>query len=136
MKRTDFYIIINTESGKKPVKVRGYMFEKCGHWFTVRHRKSDEKLYRKKWIISDFVTGIVMTDTDNKIEDIPLVISETMVSRLLELYRNNTYSIYSNRSIREELQQYPQMIHAAMFKDNPESKIIELHQSQAEELFN
>ena len=136
MKRCEFFVIWNTDTGKTAFKVKGYMFEKCGHWFTVRHRRSDEKLYRKKWIISDFVTGLVMTDTDNKIEDIPSVISETMVSRLLELYRNNTYSIYSNRPIREELNHYAEIIHEGMYKNNPESKMIELHQSQAEELFN
>ena len=134
MKRTDFYIIINTESGKKPVKVRGYMFEKLGHWFTVRHRMPSEKRYHKKWIISDFVTGVVMTDTDSSIENVRYALSECSIVRLLGLYDNCT--IYGHRSVREEFQSYAQMIHAAMFKDNPESKMIELHQSQAEELFN
>ena len=110
------------------------MFQKCGHWFTVRRRIPSEN--HKKWIISDFVTGLVMTDTDNKIEYIPPVISESMVARLLELYRNNTVSIYSNRSSNEELRSYADMIHAAMFKDNPKSKMLELHQNQAEKLFN
>ena len=134
MKRCEFFIIYNTDTGQTAFKVKGYMFQKCGHWFTVRRRIPSEN--RKKWIISDFVTGLAMTDTDNKIEDIPSVISESMVARLLECYRNNTVGIYSNRPYREEAQQYAQMINAAMFKDNPESKMLELHQSQAEKLFN
>ena len=136
MKRCEFFIIYNTDTGKTVFKVKGYMFQKCGHWFTVRRRTDDEKLYRKKWIISDFVTGLVMTDTDNKIEDIPSVISETMVSRLLECYRNNTVSIYSNRSIREELQQYAEMIYRGTYKNDPNSKMLDLLQSQSYELYN
>ena len=108
------------------------MFEKCGHWFTVRRRTSSEK--RKKWIISDFVTGLVMTDTDSSIENVWYALPECSIVRLLELYDNCT--IYCHNSGREELQSYAQMIHAAMFKDNPESKMLELHQSQAEKLFN
>ena len=134
MKRCEFYIIINTESGKKPVKVRGYMFEKCGHWFTVRHRRSDEKLYRKKWIISDFVTGIAMTDTDSSIENVRYALSECRIVGFLGLYDNCT--ICGGQTIKETLQSYADMIHAAMFKDNPESKMLELHQSQAGNLYN
>lgn len=143
MKRCEFFIIYNTDTGKTVFKTKGYMFQKSGHWFTVRRRTDDEKPYRKKWIISDFVTGLVMTDTDNKIEDIPSVISETMVSRLLELYRNNTVvyrnntvGIYSNRSIREELQQYAEMIYRGTYKNNPNSKMLDLLQSQSYELYN
>ena len=68
MKRSDVYIIRNDGSGKKAVKVKGYMFEKKGHRFTVRHRDPDEAAYYKKWIISDFVTGMCMTDIDKLIE--------------------------------------------------------------------
>ena len=133
MKRTEFYIIINTESGKKPVKERGYMFEKCGHWFTVRRRIPSDKTFRKKWIISDFVTGLVMADTDSSIENVRYALPECSIVKLLGFYDN--CDIYGRSSIREELQQYAQMIHAAMFEDNTASKMLELHQSQAEELF-
>ena len=140
MKRCEFFIIYNTDTGKTVFKTKGYMFQKSGHWFTARRRTDDEKLYRKKWIISDFVTGLVMTDTDNKLEDIPSVISETMVSRLLELYRNDTviYSnrSYSKRSIREELQQYAEMIYRGTYKNNPNSNMLDLLQSQSYELYN
>ena len=136
MKRCDFFIIYNADYGKTVFKVTGYMFQKFGHWFTVRRRIPSEKMYRKKWIISDFVTGLVMTDTDSSLEDIQSAVTETMVSRLLELYKNNTVGIYEHRSVREELQQYAQMIHAAMFKDNPESKMLDLHTSQAGDLYN
>ena len=134
MKRTDFYIIINTESGNKPVKVRGYMFEKCGHWFTVRRSLPSEKAHFKKWIISDFVTGLIMTSTESRIENVRYALPECSIVKLLGFYDNCT--IYGHRSIREEMQQYAQMIHAAMFKDNPESKMLELHQSQAGNLYN
>ena len=136
MKRCEFFIIYNADYGKTAFKVKGYMFQKSGHWFTVRRRTDDEKLYRKKWIISDFVTGLVMTDTDNKLEDIPSVISETMVARLLELYRNNTIGIYSNRSNREELQCYAEMIYRATYKNDPNSNMLDLLQSQSYELYN
>ena len=135
MKRTDFYIIINTESGKKPIKERGYMFEKCGHWFTVRRSLPSEKArYYKKWIISDFVTGLIMTSTDSRIENVRYALPECSIVKLLGFYDN--CAIFGHSPVREELQSYAQMIHAAMFKDNPESKMLELHQSQAEELFN
>ena len=136
MKRCEFFIIYNTDTGKTALKTKGYMFEKCGHWFTVRRRISSEKQFRKKWIISDFVTGIVMTDTDSSIENVRYALPESSIVRLLGLYDNCAISIHGRRPVREEFQSYAQMIHAAMFKDNPESKMLELHQSQAEELFN
>ena len=137
MKRCEFFVIYNTDTGVTVFKTKGYMFQKCDHWFTVRRRTSSEKLVRKKWIISDFVTGLVMTDTDNKIADIPTVISETMVSGLLGLYRNNTMvGIYSNRPIREELQQYAEMIYRGTYKNNPNSNMLDLLKYQAYELFN
>ena len=136
MKRCEFFIIYNTDAGKNVLKVKGYMFEKSGHWFTVRHRRPDEKLYRKKWIVSDFVTGLVMAGTDNKIEDVPAVISETMVSRLLELYKNNTIGIYENRSIREGLQSFAEIIYQATYKRGINSNMLDLLKDQAYELFN
>lgn len=138
MKRCEFFIICNngTGTGNTAMKTKGYMFEKSGHWFTVRRRMSDEKFYRRKWIVSDFVTGLAMTDTDKKLQDIPSVISEAMIARLFKMYRNNTASSYKYSSIREQLQTYAQMINSAMFKDNPESKMIDLFQSQCYELFN
>lgn len=136
MKRCEFFVIYNIGTGKTAMKRKGYMFEKYGHWFTVRRIMSAETFSSRKWIVSDFVTGLVMTETDNKLQDIPSVISETMVARLFEMYRNNTASIYEYSFIREQLQTYAQMINSAMFKDNPESKMIDLFQSQCYELFN
>ena len=134
MKRCEFYIIINTESGKKPVKERGYMFEKCGHWFTVRHSLSSEKAHYKKWIIADFVTGIIMTSTDSRIGNVRYALPESLIVKLLGLY--DTCTMCGGRPINEELRSYADMIHAAMFKDNPESKMLDLHLSQARNLYN
>ena len=86
MKRSDVYIIRNDGSGKKAVKVKGYMFEKKGHRFTVRHRDPDEAAYYKKWIISDFVTGLCMTDSDSKLDDVPDALQESMIDKLIEFY--------------------------------------------------
>ena len=132
MKRCEFFIICNTDTGKTALKTKGYMFEKSGHWFTVRNRLPYEKMYRKKWIISDFVTGLVMTDTDSRLENVRYDLPESSIVMLRGLYDD----IYGHRPAREEFQQYAQMIQAAMFKDNPESKMLDLHQSQSKELFN
>ena len=136
MKRTDFYIIINTESGKKPVKVCGYMFEKFGHWFTVRRRNpkvpNDERY--AKWIISDFVTGLIMTSTDSRLENVRYALPECRIVQLLGFYDN--YASRCGRTIKESLQSDADMIHAAMFKDNPKSKMLDLHTSQAGNLYN
>lgn len=136
MKRCEFFIFYNADYGKTAFKVKGYMFKKCGHWFTVRHRIPSEKLYRKKWIISDFVTGLVMTDTDSSLEYVQSAVTETMVARLLELYRSNTVGIYGQRPIREELQQFAEMIYGGTYKSNPNSKMLDLLKDQAYELFN
>ena len=136
MKRCEFFIIYNADYGIIAFKVKGYMFQKCGHWFTVRYRLTSEKLFRKKWIISDFVTGLVMTDTDSSLKDIQSAVTETMVARLLELYRNNTVDIYGHRPVREELQHYAEMIHRGMYKNNPYSNMLDLLKDQAYELFN
>ena len=136
MKRTDFYIIINTESGKKPVKVRGYMFEKFGHWFTVRRRNpkvpNDERY--AKWIISDFVTGVIMTSTDSRLENVRYALPECSIVKLIGFY--DGCDICGGRTIKEALQSDSDMIHAAMFKDNPKSKMLDLHTSQAGNLYN
>lgn len=136
MKRCEFFFIYNADYGKTAFKVKGYMFQKCGHWFTVRYRLPSEKMYRKKWIISDFVTGLIMTDTDSSLKDIQSAVTETMVARLLELYRNNTVSIYGHGSVREELQHYAELIHGGTYKNNPNSKMLDLLKDQAYELFN
>ena len=136
MKRCEFFITYNTGTVVTVFKTKGYMFQKCGHWFTVRRRASSEKLFRKKWIISDFVTGLVMTETDSSLEYVQAAVTETMVAHLLEIYRNNTVGIYSNRSIREELQQYAEMIYRGTYKNNPNSNMLDLLQSQSYELYN
>lgn len=135
MKRCEFFIISNTDTGKTALKTKGYMFEKCGHWFTVRHRIPSENY--KKWIISDFVTGMVMTSTESRLEIVQYALHISSIDKLLGFYRDNTtVGMFGHSSIREVLQQYAQMIHEAMFKDNPKSKMLDLHQSQSEELFN
>ena len=134
MKRCEFFIVYNADYGKTVFKVKGYMFQKCGHWFTVRRRIPSEN--HKKWIISDFVTGIIMTDTDSSLKDIQSAVTETMVARLLELYKNNTVGIYEHRSVREELQQYAEMIYRGTYKNDPNSNMLDLLQSQSYELYN
>ena len=128
MKRCEFFIIYNADYGKTAFKVKGYMFQKCGHWFTVRHRIPSENLFRKKWIISDFVTGSAMTETDSSLKDIQSAVTETMVARLLE--------VYGQRSVREELQHFAEMIRVGIYKSNPNSKMLDLLKDQAYELFN
>lgn len=134
MKRCEFFIIYNADYGKTAFKVKGYMFQKYGHWFTVRRRIPSENL--KKWIISDFVTGLIITDTDSSLEGVQYAVTKTMVARLLELYRNNTVGIYGHRSVREELQHYAELIHGGTYKNNPNSKMLDLLKDQAYELFN
>ena len=136
MKRCEFFIIYIADYGETAFKVKGYMFQKCGHWFTVRRSLPSENLFRKKWIISDFVTGLVMTDTDSSLKDIQSAVTETMVVRLLEIYRNNTVRIYEKRSIREELQHYAEMIYQATYKRGTNNNMLDLLKDQAYELFN
>ena len=136
MKRCEFFIIYNADYGKTAFKVKGYMFQKFGHWFTARLRLPSEKLNHKKWIISDFVTGLVMTETDSSLEDVQSAVTETKVAHLLELYRNNTVGIYGHRPVREEFQQYAEMIYRGTYKNNPNSKMLDLLKDQAYELFN
>ena len=138
MKRSDVYIIYNAGNGKKKVvKVKGYMFEKKGHWFTVRHRDmgrlGDSEC--KKWIISDFVTGIIMTSTDSRLEDVPDALQESMIDMLIQFYSDNSTSIYKRQSTHDEFASYAQMINDAMFTDSPENPLIDLLQEDAGELF-
>lgn len=135
MKRSDVYIIHNDGSVKKAVKVKGYMFWKGGHWFTIRRRNPEwpgDANY-KRWIISDFVTGLIMTSTDNRLDDVPDALSESMIDKLIEFYSDNSTSI--RQSTHDELAEYAQMINEAMYMDNPENKLIDLLQKDAGELF-
>lgn len=140
MKKKRCYILINGEDGKKEViKVAGYMFQKNGHWFTVR--KNDQAItkastsYKGKWIISDFVTGIIMTDTDNKLDDVPNALPESMIDTLIMFYKDNSTSMYRRESTREEFQRYAQLVNEAMFRDS-QDKLIDLLQDSAHELFD
>lgn len=137
MKRSDVYIIHNDGSGKKVAKVKGYMFEKKGHWFTVRHRDMDRPgdSGRKKWIISDFVTGLIMTSTDNRLDDVPDALPEAIIDKLIEFYSDNSTNIYKPQSTHDRFAEYAQMINEAMFADSPENPLIDLLQKDAGELF-
>ena len=135
MKRSDVYIVCNDGSGKKAVKIKGYMFEKKGHWFTVRHRDSDEAARYKKWIISDFVTGVIMTSTGNRLDDVPDALLESMIDMLIKFYSDNSPSIWRRQSMHDELAEYAQMINEAMLADSPENPLIDLLQKDAGELF-
>lgn len=136
MKRCEFFIIYNADYGKTAFKVKGYMFEKFGHWFTVRRRNpkvpNDERY--AKWIISDFVTGMIMTSTDSRLENVRYALPECRIVQLLGFYDN--CAICGGRTIKETLQSDADMIHAAMVKDNPKSKMLDLHTSQAGDLYN
>ena len=136
MRRCEFFIIYKADSGITAFKVKGYMFQKFNHWFTVRGKFPSEKMYRKKWVISDFVTGLLMTDTNSSLKDIQSAVTETMAARLLELYRNNTVGIYDHRTVREKLQHYAEMIYDGTYKNNPNSNMLDLLKNQAYELFN
>lgn len=138
MKRSDVYILINGEDGKKKViKVAGYIFQKNGHWFTVR--KNDQAICKSsckgKWIIADFVTGLIMSSTNNKLDDVPMSLSDSLIDKLIEFYKDNSTGMYRRESTREEFQRYAQMINDAMYKDG-QDKLIECLQDSAYELFN
>lgn len=139
MKRSDVYILINGEDGKKKViKVKGYMFRKLGHWFTVR--KNDPAIgktsYIGRWIISDFVTGLVMKDTDYSLNYVPDdALPDSLINTLIAYYKDNSTGMYRRESTREEFQRYAQMINDAMYKDG-QDKLIECLQDSAYELFN
>ena len=135
MKRSDVYIVCNDGSGKKAVKIKGYMFEKKGHWFTVRHRDSVEAERYRKWIISDFVTGVLMTSTDNRLDDVPDALLESMIDILIKFYSDNSTSIWKRQSTHDEFAEYAQMINEAMLADSPENPLIDLLQKDAGELF-
>ena len=77
-----------------------------------------------------------MTDTDSSLKDIQSAVTETMVARLLEIYRNIPVGIYGYSPVREELQQYAEMIYRGTYKNNPNSNMLDLLQSQSYELFN
>lgn len=137
MKRSDVYIIHNDGSGKKAVKVKGYMFRKAGHWFTVRSRNPEwpgDASY-KRWIISDFVTGIIMTSTDNRLNDVPDALPESMIDKLIKFYSDNSTSIWKRQSTHDKFAEYAQMINEAMFTDSPENPLIDLLQEDAGVLF-
>lgn len=137
MKRSDVYIIYNDGSGKKAVKVKGYMFRKAGHWFTVRRRNPEwpgDASY-KRWIISDFVTGVIMTSTGNRLDDVPDALSESMIDKLIEFCSDNSTSVYKRQSTHDEFAEYAQMINYAMFADSPENPLIDLLQEDAGVLF-
>lgn len=136
LKRSDVYIIANRGDGKTVYKKKGYIFQKNGHWFTIRHKEADfDVALTKKWIVSDLVTGLIMTKTDSKLEDVPNALTDALIDKLIGFYKDNSTSSYWSESSREEFQRYAQMINTAMFNDK-QDKLISLLQDSARELFN
>lgn len=136
LKRSDIYIIYNLGYGKKAHRTKGYIFQKKGHWFTIRHNELKlDGSDKRKWVISDLVTGLIMTKTDSKLDDVPDALSDSFIDTLIKLYKDDSTSIYKKESNREEFQRYAQMINEAMFKDN-QMKLIDYLQDSAYELFN
>ncbi len=138
LKRSDVYILHNGENHKKEIiKVAGYMFYKNGHWFTVR--RNDPAICKSsckgKWIISDFVTGLIMSSTDNTLDDVPMSLADSLIDKLIEFYKDNSVNMYRRESSREEFQKYAQMMNEAMYKDG-QDKLIDYLQDSAYELFN
>ena len=80
------------------------------------------------------VTGIIMTDTGNKLDDVPDALPDILIDKLIEFYEDNSTSMYRCESSREEAQRYAQMINDAMYKDG-QDKLISLLQDSAYELF-
>ena len=136
LKRSDIYIVFNSEDGKKAYRTKGYIFQRNEHWFTIRHNEPKlDGSDKRKWVISDLVTGLIMTKTDSKLEDVPDALTDSSINKLIELYKDNSTSFYWSESSREEFQRYAQMINEAMFADG-QDKLEELLQDSARELFN
>lgn len=76
-----------------------------------------------------------MTKTNSKLDNVPDALSDSFINKLIELYKDDSTSIYKRESSREEFQRYAQMINEAMFKDN-QMKLIDYLQDSAYELFN
>lgn len=138
LKRSDVYILHNGENNKKEIiKVAGYMFQKNGHWFTVRRNAPAicESSCKGKWIISDFVTGLIMNSTDNNLDDVPMSLADSLIDKLIEFYKDDSTNMYRRESSREEFQKYAQMMNEAMYKDG-QDKLIDYLKDSAYELFN
>ena len=138
LKRSDVYILHNREDHKKEIiKVAGYIFQKNEHWFTVRKNDSAicESSCKGKWIISDLVTGLIMSSTDNNLDDVPMSLADSLIDKLIEFYKDDSTSMYRRESTREEFQRYAQAINEAMYKDR-QDKLIDYLQDSAYELFN
>lgn len=136
LKRSNIYIVFNSGDGKKAYRTKGYIFQKNGHWFTIRHNELKlDGSDKRKWVISDLVTGLIMTKTDSKLEDVPNALTDALIDKLIGFYKDNSTSSYWSESSREEFQRYAQMINEAMFNDK-QDKLIGLLQDSARELFN
>lgn len=135
LKRSDVYIVANLGDGKKVYKAKGYIFRKNGHWFTVRHNELKlDGSDKRKWVISDLVTGVIMTKTNSKLDNVPDALSDSFINKLIELYKDDSTSIYIKESNREVFQRYAQMINEAMLRDG-QDKLIDLLKDSAYELF-
>lgn len=75
-----------------------------------------------------------MTSTDNKLNNVPDTLSDNLIDKLIEFYKDDSTSIYRRKSTREEFQRYAQLINEAMLRDG-EDKLIDLLQDSAYELF-
>ena len=137
LKRSDIYIFANLGDGQKAYRTKGYIFQKNGHWFTVRRNDPAicESSRKGKWIISDFVTGLIMSSTDNNLDDVPMSLADSLIDKLIEFYKDDSTNMYRRESSREVFQRYAQAINEAMYKDG-QDKLIDYLQDSAYELFN
>lgn len=75
-----------------------------------------------------------MSSTDNNLDDVPMSLADSLIDKLIELYKDDSTSTYWGESTREELQRYAQMMNEAMYKDG-QDKLIDYLQDSAYELF-
>ena len=75
-----------------------------------------------------------MTKTNSKLDNVPDALSDSFINKLIELYKDDSTSIYIKESNREVFQRYAQMINEAMLRDG-QDKLIDLLKDSAYELF-
>ena len=135
MQKRDNIYSIGMKDTVPVVKVRpGRMFSKGTKVYTLMPNKGEKPNLQGKWIIADFVSGLILTSYDGTIDDAPLAVTDEIVDLLYKTYSSRDYVQDWGETKRDRMIRFSVLISNQMRADG-RKLLVALMQEQARQAF-
>ena len=135
MQKRDNIYSIGIKDTALVVKVRpGRMFSKGTKVYTLMPNKGEKPNLQGKWIIADFVSGLILTSYDGTINDAPLAVTDEIVDLLYKTYSSRDYVRDWGETKRDRMIKFSVLISNQMRADG-RKLLVALMQEQARQAF-